>query len=261
MTAYSSIDISLVSHGHGALVVQALESLASSLNGSRIDVRVLLTLNVSEPHLERMLRHRVWPFTLHLIENAVPLGFGANHNQAFSYCVAPWFAVVNPDVFWPTTDASFWNSLSRNPWPDSVGVVCPNQYDPDGHRQDFTRILMTPLRLLGRVLRRWFRAAPSSMVDSVEHADWVNGACMFFRAQAFAELKGFDERYFMYCEDTDICLRLQLAGWSMQGVEWAVVHDARRNTGRSWRHLVWHLRSLWRLWTSETFWRFIRRDR
>lgn len=99
------------------------------------------------------------------------------------------------------------------------------------------------------------------MAASVEQADWVNGACLFFRSEAFSELKGFDERYFMYCEDTDICLRLQLAGWSMQGADWAVMHDARRNTGRSLRHLGWHLRSLWRLWASDSFWDFVRRVR
>lgn len=261
MTANSSIDISLVSHGHGPLVVQALESLAASLSGTRINVRVLLTLNVPEPHLEQMVHNKTWPFNLQLIQNSLPLGFGANHNQAFRHCTAPWFAVVNPDVFWPKEDASFWNALTLDPWPARVGVVCPDQYDANGHRQDFTRVLMTPLALFVRELRRRLGAAPSSVVATVEHADWVNGACMFFRAQTFAALKGFDERYFMYCEDADICLRLQLAGWSMQGADWAVVHDARRNTGRSWRHLGWHLRSLLRLWTSSAFWRFVIRAR
>jgi GT2 family glycosyltransferase len=133
------------------------------------------------------------------------------------------------------------------------------QLDADGRRQDFTRALMTPWGLLGRVWRRWRGVAPSGVAASVAEADWVNGACMFFRAQAFAQVKGFDERYFMYCEDADICLRLQLAGWSMQGVDWAVVHDARRNTGRSWRHLAWHLRSMLRMWLSGAFWRFVMR--
>lgn len=261
MTANYSIDISLVSHGHGLLVMQALESLASSLDGSCVTVRVLLTLNVPEPHLEQMVQNKAWPFTLQLIENSVPLGFGANHNQAFSHCAAPWFAVVNPDIFWPAEDASFWTALGQDAWPKSVGVVCPAQYDADGKRQDFTRVLMTPWELIGRVFRRWFGAAPSNVAASVEQADWVNGACLFFRSEAFSELKGFDERYFMYCEDTDICLRLQLAGWSMQGADWAVMHDARRNTGRSLRHLGWHLRSLWRLWASDSFWDFVRRVR
>jgi N-acetylglucosaminyl-diphospho-decaprenol L-rhamnosyltransferase len=289
------LTVSLVSHGHGSMVEQALESLALSLQGSDLSVRVLLTLNLPEPDLERSLQSRDWPFALEFIRNPAPLGFGANHNQAFALCRSPWFAVVNPDVFWSAGDVSFWQSLAQsNPsrtgcgshsdvcgsttlsaiggaegaessrtgcgsYGDRVGLVCPLQLDADGLRQDFTRALMTPWGLLGRVWRRWRGVAPSGVAASVAEADWVNGACMFFRAQAFAQVKGFDERYFMYCEDTDICLRLQLAGWSMQGVDWAVVHDARRNTGRSWRHLAWHLRSMLRLWLSGAFWRFVMR--
>lgn len=253
----SALTVSLVSHGHGALVAQALQSLSTSLQGSSLNVRVLLTLNLPEPDLERSLQAQAWPFALTFIHNAAPLGFGANHNQAFAQSQAPWFAVVNPDIFWPAGDASFWCALQQDVWPARVGVVCPEQRDTDGCRQDFTRALMTPWGLAARVWRRWRGAAPSGVAASVAQADWVNGACMVFRAQAFADLKGFDERYFMYCEDTDICLRLQLAGWSMQGVDWAVVHDAQRNTGRSWRHLAWHLRSMMRLWLSGAYWRFV----
>lgn len=262
-----NLDISLVSHGHGALVLQALESLAMSLQSSDLPVRVLLTLNLPEPDLERSLQSQAWPFALAFIHNASPLGFGANHNQAFAQSQAPWFAVVNPDVFWSANDVSFWRSLAQSDalppgygtYGAMVGLVCPLQLDADGRRQDFARTLMTPWGLAARVWRRWRGLAPSGVAASVAQADWVNGACMVFRAQAFADLKGFDERYFMYCEDTDICLRLQLAGWSMQGVDWPVVHDARRNTGRSWRHLAWHLRSMLRLWMSGAFWRFVLR--
>lgn len=253
------LDMSLVSHGHADLVTMALDSLALSISGSSLTVRVLLTLNLPEPDLERSLQARDWPFSLELIRNAKPLGFGANHNKAFARCEARWFAVVNPDIFWPVGDVSFWDALMRDTWPTHAGVVCPLQRDVDGRLQDFARELMTPWGLAVRVWSRWRGFSPSGVAVSVEQADWVNGACMFFRARTFAELKGFDERYFMYCEDTDICLRLLLAGWSMQGVDWAVVHDARRNTRRNWRHLAWHLRSLWRFWKSEVFWSFVRR--
>jgi N-acetylglucosaminyl-diphospho-decaprenol L-rhamnosyltransferase len=269
LTSSFDLDLSLVSHGHGQLVVQALDSLAVSLQGSHLAMRVLLTLNLPEPDLERSLQARGWPFALEFIRNPSPLGFGANHNQSFLRCKSTWFAVVNPDVFWPEGNASFWSALQQNfrtltgsiSLSDKVGVVCPDQRDAAGHRQDYARVLMTPGQWTVRVLRRLSGATPSGVADSVAQADWVNGACMFFRAEAFAQVKGFDERYFMYCEDTDICLRLQLAGWAMQGVDWAVVHDARRNTGRSWRHLAWHLRSLLRLWCSDAFWRFVRQSR
>ena len=52
---------------------------------------------------------------------------------------------------------------------------------------------------------------------------------MLWRTSSFRALGGFDERYFLYCEDVDICLRLQLSGQHFTIVEEArVIHDARR---------------------------------
>ena len=58
----------------------------------------------------------------------------------------------------------------------------------------------------------------------------------------------------MYCEDVDLCLRQQLAGWRLARADGAaVVHAARRASRRDPRHLFWHLSSLWRLWRSRTW--------
>lgn len=252
------LNVSVVSHQHGALVVQALQSLAKSLSGSDLSVRVLLTLNLPEPAIERELHANQWPFKLEIIRNPSPLGFGANHNQAFACACAdaPWFAVVNPDIVWPADGASFWQSLRAGSWAARLGLLCPEQIDPAGHRQDFARQLLTPWGLIDRTWRRWRGKATGGVALTVRQADWVNGACMVFRSSAFAAVGGFDQRYFMYCEDVDICLRLRLAGWDIRGASLAVIHDARRNTRRSGHHLIWHLHSVLRLWTSVVFWQY-----
>lgn len=256
-----SIAVSLVSHGHGDLVLQALRALATSVREAQVSLRVWLTLNLPEPALQAAVCVCDWPFELHCIHNPQPLGFGANHNQAFaragvSDADVDWFVVMNPDIFWPAGEALFWQGLARD-WPNDVGLVCPVQVDLVGQRQDFARLVMTPWGIAWRVLRKLIGASPSGVVASLDRADWVNGACMVWRAKAFAALGGFDERYFMYCEDTDICLRLQLAGWRMRSAPVTVVHDARRHTGRNWRHLRWHMASMWRLWCSAAFWRYV----
>jgi GT2 family glycosyltransferase len=80
---------------------------------------------------------------------------------------------------------------------------------------------------------------------------------MVWRAPVFAALGGFDERYYLYGEDVDICLRLQLAGYTMAAAPVALVHLAQRQTGRSWQHLAWHVSSLAKLWTSASFWHYV----
>ena len=92
------------------------------------------------------------------------------------------------------------------------------------------------------------------------HPVWIPGLFMLFRSQAYARIGGFDERFFMYGEDFDICARLALAGWQLQIAEdQQARHDARRASHRSKRHLYWHLSSLLKVWSSSAFWRLWRR--
>jgi len=89
------VDISIVSHGHGAMVHAALERLALSMGPFVGAARVWVTLNLPEPELERLLAGHDWPFDLRVLRNAAPSGFGANHNQAFAQAskekAYPWF--------------------------------------------------------------------------------------------------------------------------------------------------------------------------
>jgi N-acetylglucosaminyl-diphospho-decaprenol L-rhamnosyltransferase len=67
----------------------------------------------------------------------------------------------------------------------------------------------------------------------------------------FRELRGFDERYFLYYEDVDLCRRLRKRGYEVVLVPSAsAVHDARRESHRNLRHLSWHLASIARFLRS-----------
>ena len=246
---------------HGHCVLKCLHALGSHSVGSGLGLRVWITLNKPEPELERSLRQTPWSFDVRIIKNPKPLGFGANHNQAFAHAQAlgqgDWFVVMNPDVLWPANAQLFWKQLAHDAWPANVGLLCPQQTTADAALQDFARKLPTPWGLLFRSVSRLLRLQPSGVAHAVEAADWVNGACMVWRAPVFAALGGFDERYHLYGEDVDICLRLQLAGYTMAAAPVAVVHHAQRQTGRSWQHLAWHVSSLAKLWASASFWQYV----
>lgn len=246
----ASICVSIVSHGHGAAVARLLRDLAA-LDDSRLR-RVVLTLNRPEPELA-VLGQRPWPFALDITENARPRGFGANHNRAFALDgrlgPSEAFAVLNPDL--RLRGNPFGGLLRRLAGEAArVGACYPVQVDENGRRQDHERLLPTPARLL----RRHLPGARRREVGAGDRPDWVNAAFLLLRREAYGSIGGFDEDYHMYCEDVDLCLRLQLAGWQLvRADDVVVVHAAQRASHRQPRHLAWHLRSLWRLWRSRAW--------
>jgi len=239
--------VSVVSHGHGEEVL-ALTRRLSQLSNPCV-AQVIVTLNLPEPSVASALRAAAWPFEFRLVENAQPQGFGANHNAAARICDQAAFCVLNPDV-----------GLEHDPFPallsalqrPGIGCAYPMQVSAQGIRQDTAREVPTP-----RALARRYVGLKQSGAQPVH---WVTGACMLFDAQAFRAINGFDEGYFMYCEDVDICLRLQLAGFSLTPSGGAVQHVPRRASRRQWRHLAWHVRSLLRLWASQPYRDFLRRE-
>ncbi|MDD2545133.1 MAG: glycosyltransferase [Burkholderiaceae bacterium] len=230
--------VSVVSHGHG-LLVQAL--LADLARWSAASVRrVVLTQNLPEP--EPVPPPGGWPFVLTLIKNPRPCGFGANHNRALAGATEPVVCVINPDVaLVPGRDP--FAALVQAALQPGVGCAYPEQLDAQGVPQDCERELPTPTALW----RRHARCAAETRVD------WVNAACIALPVAVWQQLGGFDETYFMYCEDVDLCLRLRLQGWALQRAPVQVVHAGQRASHQHWRHLRWHVRSLFHLWRSPVY--------
>lgn len=237
----SPLVISIVSHGHGAMVQALLWALASCASLSA--ARVVLTLNV--PEAEPAAPPQGWPFVLQLRRNTSAAGFGANHNRALTGAQEAVVCVLNPDVvLLPGSDPFL--ALLQTAAGRGVGCAYPRQVDAAGQLQDSERGLPTPAALW----RRWALRAPEQ-----GRVDWVNGACMVLPRAAWEAVAGFDERYFMYCEDVDLCLRLRLLGWSLALAPTTVQHAGRRASRSAWRPLWWHVRSMARLWRSQAFWR------
>lgn len=124
-----------------------------------------------------------------------------------------------------------------------VGGYPCQSFSMAGNRQDSERALPTPQALWRRrVLGR-----------GETRVDWVNAACLVLPRSVWHQLGGFDETYFMYCEDVDLCLRLRLLGFALALAPARVVHAGQHASHRRWRHLRWHVQSLLRLWRSPVF--------
>ncbi|MEQ1438358.1 glycosyltransferase [Fontimonas sp. SYSU GA230001] len=240
--------ISVVSHGHGERVAAGLADIHGQLEG--VEHRFVLTLNAREDpgfvdRLPPAIRAR-----LHLIRNARPRGFAANHNAALRGCRSRYVLVADPDL--RLSDTVF-PDLERALGNPACGIVAPLAQTSLGDDEDNGRDLPTLPALLRRRLFGRDRDIPRDPPPQREVV-WLAGLFLALRAETFQRLGGFDERYHMYCEDVDLCLRARALGLTVdQLCSLRIVHDARRGSLRSPRHFLWHSQSLLRLWRSPAY--------
>lgn len=234
--------ISIVSHGHLAMISRLLDDISSHRESAFIDV--ILTLNISEDtsaiygHLSRL--HR-------LITNAEPKGFGENHNFAFSVSRTDYFVVANPDIRF--VNISFSKLASAFESDASIGAISPLVKTTAGDLTDFARRYPSPFRVLSRLLASNARSN-YQFQNSITFVDWVAGIFVTFRRPAFEMLNGFDTGYFMYLEDADICRRLNNLGWrTAVYAEDSVTHIGARESHRKLRYLFWHIKSFVRFFS------------
>lgn len=232
---------SVVSHGHGEMVWRLVDQLVDCPEV----VQIIVTLNIPEV-VPDVLDRKVL-----LLRNELPKGFGANHNAAFTLANGNFYCVINPDI-----------ELIQNPFGSlvapladlRVGLVAPLVLGTAGVPEDSMRYFLTPWSMLKRVLGLNSGTYSLRQGGSDFTPDWVAGMFMLFKSEAYAKVGGFDERYFMYCEDADICTRLWKAGYKVVGcLSAGVVHNAQRASHRSFRHLSWHVRSMARYFWSHSF--------
>jgi GT2 family glycosyltransferase len=238
------ISVSVVSHGQGALVMAFLSDLQKHCG---TPIEVILTLNIKE-----ILPFNTtdYHFPIKIVRNVAARGFGANHNAAFRFAKADYFCVLNPDIRLKTDPFPRLVEQLANPL---IGVVAPLIVNPSGRPENSARRFPTPLSILKKVLSD-ARDPEYAIGEAPVLPDWVGGMFMVFRSVVFQEIGGFDDRYFLYYEDVDLCWRLRRQGYQTALIPLAhVVHDARRMSHRNIRYLSWHVSSMVRFFLKRAF--------
>ena len=117
---------------------------------------------------------------------------------------------------------------------------------PEDHARDFPSVFTLVAKIFGhRPL------AVRTTTQSIYFPDWVAGMFMVFRSETMRSLGGFDERYFLYYEDVDLCARMRERGLEVAVcTKVSVIHAARRESHRNLQFASWHLRSAFRFLAS-----------
>ena len=239
------LSLSIVSHGQIELVSLLLADIKMHCDAAAVEV--ILTVNIPE-HLP--VTPETFPFALTVIQNLVPQGFGRNHNQAFRQARGEFFGVINPDV---RSGSDMFASLLAGLNLPSAGVVAPLVVNPLGAIENSARHFPTPLTILCKLFGRC-QGADYLIGETPVYPDWVGGMFMLFRCDVYQQLGGFNEKYFLYYEDVDICARIWLKGLRVALIpEAKVTHEARRSSHQQAAYLLMHIRSMARFFWSVTF--------
>ena len=231
----------LANYNAGPELRHALESIAGEMSGQPWEAYVIDNASVDG---SGAIVHEFAP-QAHLVSNQENVGFARAVNQGLRLASAPLVLIMNPDcrLVAGAIDAMV-AELAAYP---ECALVGPKILNPDGSLQGSARgdpDMLTGLFGRTMLLRRLLPELPVSKrnVVPVEHgpdgaasivADWVSGACMLARGSALQEVGGFDERYFLYWEDADLCRRLRHGGYHVRYVFGAtavhrVAHSSRR---------------------------------
>lgn len=250
MAALRDLTISIVSHGHGHLLDELLGDLDRA--GALDQCRTIVTMNIVDSRSPATN----WQSTkVEWIYNDYPKGFGANHNYALRNARTAWLLVLNPDIRLPGNALEL--LLAEAPNHPDVGVIAPRIVSTNGETEDSVRQNLSPASLMRRWSRRLLGVPTQDNERVADSADWFAGMFLLMPTRVFAALGGFDERFHLYCEDYDFCVRVRLSGKSLLlNDRHAVIHNAQRSSHRDVRYLFWHLRSLMIVWCSNAFWRY-----
>jgi len=190
------------------------------------------------------------------IFNNANLGYGKAHNIALKKSIeenVPYHLVLNPDVYFEKgVIEELYHFMETN---KDVGLVMPKVLYPDGNIQYLCKLLPTPLDLFGR---RFLNFGPFKKFikkrnqiyelrftgyNKIMEVPYLSGCFMFIRTEVLKKVGLFDERFFMYLEDTDLSRRIHRITKTIYYPYVYIYHEFKKGSYKSLKLLYYHILS------------------
>jgi len=233
------ISIVIVNYKSKGLTLGCIKSIREA-NWSALTYEIIVVDNCSDDNLGDIMK---WQYPdIKFIQAGNNLGMGSGNNLGLAQATGKYYLVMNPDTI--AVSDTFQKLFRYMEEHDEVGVVGPKQYNPDSSVQSSCYrwpSLLTPLyrrTFLGayKFSRKDLQSYLMSDFDhnSIREVDWLLGSFLMIRATAYQAVGGFDHRFFLYFEDTDLCRRLHQAGWQIiYNPEASIIHNHNRASAKT----------------------------
>lgn len=233
--------ISLVNTNEREDIERCLVSLYEDMKGVSFSYGIVIVDNASTDKSDVFLKEKFPEITL--LKQEKNEGFGASHNRTLKEIEGKYYFILNPDtIFLPggRIIEKMYNWMESHP---KVGMMGPKVVYPDGSLQyscyrfpTFWQPVYSRTKLGAKGKGK--HVADHFLMKDFDHestrpVDWVMGSAMFVRAEAIKKAGVFDERYWMYAEDSDWCRRMWEANWPVYYVHDIVIqHFHRRSSAK-----------------------------
>lgn len=218
--------------------------------GVRVDI--LLVDNGSSRDDAGYFRDRLGPDRVRALADNTGYAGGMNAGMAFwrAAGVAEPVLIITPDAaVGPETLRRLWEELDAWPGTGIVGPVVVYSREGDGRMSAGGEV--DP----GRVSARLY---PRAMADGPYPVDWIDGCCMLVRPEVLDSVEPFDERFFIYYEETDFCTRVKRAGWEIHVVPAATVDHPKQAGTLPPYYFYYMVRNRYLFWRKHSGIRFPR---
>ena len=241
----------VINYNSADLTIGAVRSIVADTSAG--DPEVVVVDNGSHDDSVAQIR-KVFP-DARIIEAPDNIGYAGGANIGIAATRAPIVTVMNCDLtFEPGTALPLVDRLEREP---RIGAIGPTIRNLDGSIYPSARRIPSTFVAVGHgLLGLWWPTNPVTVryrqLDADpsvgRDVDWISGSAIWQRRDALDAIGSWDERYFMYMEDVDLCWRLRRAGWRIVYEPSAeIVHVQGAVTSKQpYRMLIEHHRSAWR---------------
>jgi GT2 family glycosyltransferase len=229
-----------------AILNQAIESFLNT----PLEVSLLIIDNSPTDSLKELL---VQDPRISYVFNNNNVGYSKAHNQGIRHFAdtCKYFLVLNPDVYFSSSTLSnLYHYLEDHP---KAGLVAPRILYPNGDLQTSRRLIPNPIDLMLRrvpVVNKLFKKRTelnefqASDPKGIMEVPFVLGCFLLFRMDTLNKTGLFDERYFMYLEDLDICRRLAMHTQVVYNGQSYIYHFYQRDSSKNLKMFLHHIVSM-----------------
>lgn len=228
MDTYPKISLIFVNYRSACYLTKALESLFSIETEEGLFEIIVVNNDSSENELLLELNQK---FSFLLIQNNKNNGFGSGNNSGVKQAQGNILGFINPDVIWTGECLRQIGQLFNEK--KGMGILGMTMLDEEGKEEKWSAGKSPSLSRLfqNNIFPRKYSPAKDRKISFF---DWVSGGALFIQKNTFSLVGGFDEQFFLYFEDVDLCKRVQAQGLSiLRHVNLSLIHlggQSKRST-------------------------------